>query len=377
MPLIVDRGQSRTNLRQRLRQTSLQLRGRPQTRLILAARRAEKAAVLAVRPTRESNGARDSRTTRTTEAERPVSTEEDPRIAMTRRRRIRTRPETTTAIDRNDRAMPSRRHIFQIRRPDWAITQCQRRASQRTRAMHRCRFAAHESTPEARFGAGVLNSDRDSSCGFRDRLIDIGVGSPRRVRWRVDERFGQPPVRGFWANSSHVRRVGSGQPPVSVGSDIVPRINSDRSDEIPTHVTPPAPLLGRRVWVQCAGRPAQRNVRPLDIDEHSHRRLKMTRHLMTSRSSAHHRARVIRFRGDTSKRYPWKKAWTPEFHTRRPQPRSSTFLRSSHKSRARRGVNSGPSTSLFISRDSCTGSSLAPACATLPRSTRFRFGTSR
>jgi hypothetical protein len=330
-----------------------------------------------VRSTSESNRARGSRTTRTTEAERPRSLEEDPGIPATRRRRTRIRPEASTAIDRNGRAMPSRRHILQIRRPGMAITRCQGRASQRTSAMHRGRFAAHETSPEARFGAGVLNSDRDSSCQFRDRLIDIGVVSPRRVRWRVDERFGQPPVRGFWANSFHVRRVGSGQPPVSVGSDIVPRINSDRSDEMPTHVTSPAPLLGRRVLVQCAGRPARRNVRPLDIDEHSHGRIEMTRYVSTSRSSARHRARVSQVRVGNTERYPWKKAWTPEFHTQRPQLCCGIFLRSRQNSHAMRGVNSGPSTSLFISRDSHTGSSLAQACATLPRSTRCRFGTSR
>jgi hypothetical protein len=49
MPLIVDRGHARANLRQPLRQTSLQLRGRPQTRFIVATRRAEKAAVLAAK----------------------------------------------------------------------------------------------------------------------------------------------------------------------------------------------------------------------------------------------------------------------------------------------------------------------------------------
>jgi hypothetical protein len=119
--------------------------------------------------------------------------------------------------------------------------------------MHRGRFAAHETSPEARFGAGVLNSDRDSSCGFRDRLIDIGVGSPRCIRWPVDDRFGQSPVSRSWVNSSHVRRVGSGQPPVSVASDIVPRANPDRPDEMHAHVTPSRHCWAVACWSSALG----------------------------------------------------------------------------------------------------------------------------
>jgi hypothetical protein len=147
----------------------------------------------------------------------------------------------------------------------------------------------------------------------------------------------------------------------------------DRLDEMHHHVTPPAPLLGRRVLVQCDCRPARLNVRLSDNEEHSHRRREMKRFVTESRSSARHRVRVSRVRVGNTERYPWKKAWTPEFHMVRPRSRSGPALPNSHKSCAGRGVISGPSTSLLISRSSCSGLSPAPAFPTIPRSPGARL----
>jgi len=159
-----------------------------------------------------------------------------------------------------------------------------------------------------------------------------------------------------------------GQSPVSAASGVAMIDILDRLDEMHHHVTPPAPLPGRRVLVQCDCRPTQLNVGRSDTDENSHRRIEMKRFVMESRSSAHHPVLVSRVRVGNHERHPGKMAWTLECHMPRPRSRSGPSFSRSQKTRAQRGVNSGPSISLLISRSSCFGLSPAPAFPITPRS---------
>jgi hypothetical protein len=159
-----------------------------------------------------------------------------------------------------------------------------------------------------------------------------------------------------------------GQSPVSAASGVAMIVILDRLDEMHHHVTPPAPLLGRRVLVQCDCRPTQLNVCRSDNDENSHRRIEMKQFVMEFRYSAHHPVPVSRVRVGNHERHPGKMAWTPECHMLRPRSRSGPSFSRSQKRRAQRGLNSGPSISLLISRSSCFGLSPAPAFPITPRS---------
>jgi hypothetical protein len=159
-----------------------------------------------------------------------------------------------------------------------------------------------------------------------------------------------------------------GQSPVSAASGVAMIVILDRLDEMHHHVTPPAPLLGRRVLVQCDCRPTQLNVCRSDNDENSHRRIEMKRFVMESRSSAQHPVPVSRVRVGNHERHPGKMAWTLECHMLRPRSRSGPSFSRSQKRRAQRGLNSGPSISLLISTSSCFGLSPAPAFPITPRS---------
>jgi hypothetical protein len=159
-----------------------------------------------------------------------------------------------------------------------------------------------------------------------------------------------------------------GQSPVSAASGVAMIVILDRLDEMHHHVTPPAPLLGRRVLVQCDCRPTQLNVCRSDNDENSHRRIEMKRFVTESRSSAHHPDPVSRVGVGNHERHPGKMAWTLECHRRRPQSRSGPSFSRSQKRRAQRGLNSGPSISLLISTSSCFGLFPAPAFPITTRS---------
>ncbi len=154
-------------------------------------------------------------------------------------------------------------------------------------------------------------------------------------------------------------RLEPGQPPVSAASDVAVIVILDRVDEMHPHVTSPAPLLGRRVLVRCDSRPTRLNVGLSDSDENSYQRIEMKRFVTESRSSARHRVPVSRVKVGNIERYPWKKAWIPEFHMVRPRSRSGAALPNSHKSCAGRGFLSGPSTSLLITQSSCSSLSLS------------------
>ncbi len=197
---------------------------------------------------------------------------------------------------------------------------------------------------------------------------------------RGAEKSGQSPVSHRSVVSGPIATTfvtfEPGQPPVSVASDVAARVILDRPDEMHEHVTPPAPLRGRRVMVRSAWRPGRRHLRQADNDKHSRWRNEMKRFVTKSRSSARHRARFSRVRVGNTERYPWKKAWTPELHMVCPRSRSGPSLSNDHKSCAKRGVDSGPSTSLFISRSSYSGSSPAPAFPIAPPLPDSRLGRS-
>ena len=159
-----------------------------------------------------------------------------------------------------------------------------------------------------------------------------------------------------------------GQPPVSFASDLATIVILDRPDEIHAHVTPPAPLLGRRVFVQCDCRPARLNVYLSDKDEHSHWRIEMKRFVTDSRSSVRHRVPVSPVNVGDIERYPWKKAWTPEYHVLRPRSRGGPSISRSQKWRAPSGLDSGPSTPIIITRTSALSCLLHRPSPSHPRS---------
>jgi hypothetical protein len=159
-----------------------------------------------------------------------------------------------------------------------------------------------------------------------------------------------------------------GQSPVRGASGVAVIVILDRLDEMRTHVTSPAPLPGLRLAIKCGYRPSRLTVCLSDCDENSYRRIEMKRFVMEFRYSAHHPVPVSRVRVGNHERHPGKMAWTPECHMLRPRSRSGPSFSRSQKRRAQRGLNSGPSISLLISRSSCFGLSPAPAFPITPRS---------
>jgi hypothetical protein len=226
--------------------------------------------------------------------------------------------------------------------------------------MHQSRFTYHATS-------------RDSQPSSSGR-VDNKLG--QLWCWDDEARSGAGATRGPVSHRSAVLEpilatliaLEPGQSPVSAASGVAMIVILDRLDEMHHHVTPPAPLLGRRVLVQCDCRPTQLNVCRSDNDENSHRRIEMKQFVMEFRSSAHHPVPVSRVRVGNHERHPGKMAWTPECHMLRPRSRSGPSFSRSQKRRAQRGLNSGPSISLLISRSSCFGLSPAPAFPITPRS---------
>ena len=168
-------------------------------------------------------------------------------------------------------------------------------------------------------------------------------------------------------------RLEPGQPPVSGASGVAVIVLLDRLDELLPHITPAPPLLGRLVLVQCGRRPARRSVSLSENDEYCQRRFEMKRCVTETRSSARFCVPVSRVRVGNIERCPWKKAWTPEFPMPRPRSRSGPSCSRSQKWRAARGRDSGPSTSLLMSRSSSSGFSAAPAFPSIARSPNTRL----
>ena len=199
--------------------------------------------------------------------------------------------------------------------------------------------------------------------------------------WPDEARSGAGATRGPVSHRSAVLapilttfvRVKPGQSPVSAASGVAVIVILDRLDELLPHITPAPPLLGRLVLVRCGRRPARRSVSLSENDEYCQRRFEMKRGVTESRSSARFCVPVSRVRVGNIERCPWKKAWTLECHMPRPRSRSGPSLSRSQNWRAARGRDSGPSTSLLISRSSRSGFSAAPAFPSIARSPNTRL----